>query len=625
MATTTLTSPRIAQMPQQLADQIAAGEVVERPASVVKELLENSLDAGARSLRIDVENGGIRLIRVTDDGLGIYRDDLGLALSRHATSKIQSFADLEGVLSLGFRGEALPSIGSVSRLLLRSCQPGAQSGWEIAVEGGREVEALRPAPQVLGTTVEVRDLFYNTPARRKFLRTEHTEFGHVETVVQRLALSRFDVGFELNHNQKTVLRLAPADDSLAQLRRISKVCGPDFAAHVLGIDFQVAAMQLSGWIAQPAFSRSQADLQFFYVNGRIVRDKLISHAVRQAYQDVLHHGRHPAYALYLRIDPTLVDVNVHPTKHEVRFRESRDIHGFIYKALHNAIAQKTALAAATHNTGRASEMSVAASPNGGSSHPYKDQDSASIGGMSAQYTSFPRQGNIPLQVKEQLSAYHQLYDRGAELDAKPGFDPLTDHPSQSLPPLGFAIAQLHGVYVLAENAVGLIVVDMHAAHERIVYERLKNALAEDGIRTQPLLVPMSVALSEREVQLVERQQAFFRRVGLWVEPLGRESVVIREVPSLLRSGNVEALLRDVVSDLLTHEQSTRVEDYSNGLLATMACHGSVRANRKLSLAEMNALLRDIENTERSGQCNHGRPTWVQMDMAGLDRLFLRGR
>lgn len=606
--------PRIQKLSTQLANQIAAGEVVERPSSVVKELIENSLDAGARSIEIEVEQGGTRLIRLRDDGFGINKEDLGLALSRHATSKIHNFDDLEGVASLGFRGEALPSISSVSRLELRSRARDSDNAWRVTSDGGDHISELEPIAHPEGTTIEVRDLFFNTPARRKFMRTEKTEFGHLEKVVKRIALSRFDVAITLSHNQRVVQKWRPATETADQLQRVAQVCGQAFAEQTLQIEFKAAGMRLWGWVALPTFSRSQADLQYFFVNGRMVRDKLVTHAIRQSYQDVLYHGRHPAYVLYLELDPTMVDVNVHPTKHEVRFREGRMVHDFLFRTLHQALAEARPASEvdapiATSNLSAFSERST----------PAASQSAQQFG------LNYPRPSSSavsPQVVQEQMRGYQAL----SQGQAQSGENETSFVAENSdIPILGYAIAQLHGVYILAENQHGLILVDMHAAHERITYERMKTALDGDGVKSQPLLVPLSINVNEAEAKLPAAFADVFEELGFVVEAIGPEMIVVRQVPSLLRDADVEGLVRDVLSDLATHGTTRRVREAINELLGTMACHGSVRANRRLSIPEMNALLRDMEMTERSGQCNHGRPTWVQMNMDQLDKLFMRGQ
>lgn len=611
---------RIALLSQRLANQIAAGEVVERPASVVKELLENSLDAGADRIEIDVEQGGGKLIRIRDNGAGIVKDDLGLALSRHATSKIANLDDLENIVSLGFRGEALASICSVSRLELISRARSAddETAWRVEAEGQEMATALSPAAHPHGTTVEVRDLFFNTPARKKFLRTEKTEFDRLEEVVKRLALSRFDVAFSLRHNQRVIHHLHAALSSQEQQRRVALVCGPAFVENAIQIDIEASGLRLWGWVSLPTFSRSQADLQYFYVNGRIIRDKLVSHAVKQAYQDVLFHGRHPAFVLYLELQPALVDVNVHPTKHEVRFRDGRLVHDFLFRALHKALAgvrpqdrlvqddQGRELSSA----GAYQEVERGAATTGDFSAQGRISFSPGFGssqGFAAQSSAFHTATQNRHSVSEQMAAYAGL------------------HNESDVPPLGFAIAQLHGVYILAQNAQGLIVVDMHAAHERITYEHMKSAAQSEGIKAQPLLVPLSIAVSQAEADCAEQQADALLALGVGIERVAAESIVIRQVPVILAGANIEQLVRDVLSDVLEHGSSERIRNYQDELLGTMACHGSVRANRQLSIPEMNALLRDMERTERSGQCNHGRPTWVLQSLDQLDKLFLRGQ
>jgi DNA mismatch repair protein MutL len=605
--------PRIQLLSPRLANQIAAGEVVERPASVIKELLENSLDAGSSRIDIDIEEGGVRLMRVRDDGGGIERDDLPLALARHATSKIAELEDLESVQSLGFRGEALASISSVSRLALTtnaSDDPGA--GWCARGEGRDMAVSVEPAPHPRGTTVEVRDLFFNTPARRKFLRAEKTEFGHIEDIVRRLALSRFEVGFNLRHNGRVVHGMRACQSDLERERRVGAVCGPEFIDHAVAIEARAGDLHLWGWVALPTFSRSQADMQHFYVNGRAIRDKLVSHAIRQAFQDVLYHGRHPAFVLYLDVEPGNVDVNVHPTKHEVRFRDGRTVHDFLFRSLHRALAEvrpqdRVAAPAAPALAETVPTQSAFALPE-------RREVWQSPG-----YTASPVP---PSAVREQLAGYGQLY--GGQLYGR-STEPVAPADEAAAPPLGYALAQLAGIYILAENAQGLILVDMHAAHERITYERMKAACAGEGIRSQPLLVPRSLAVSQREADTAEQQAAGFAQLGFQVERAGPETLLIRAIPALLRDAEVDQLVRDVLADLQEFGSSSRIEAHTNELLGTMACHASVRANRRLTVPEMNALLRDMEDTERSGQCNHGRPTWVQVTLAELDKLFLRGR
>ncbi len=595
-------------LPSHLVNQIAAGEVVERPASVVKELIENSLDAGAGAITVEVDAGGTRAIRVSDDGCGIERDELVLALSRHATSKISSLEDLEQIGSLGFRGEALPSIASVSRLTLCSRRQGAEHAWKLEARGD-----AGPLPDALpqGTRVEVRELFYNVPARKKFLRTEQTEYRHIEALFKSLALSHSRVAFRLLHNQKMVYQLPSAASIDDRRRRLATLCGKAFADSLVEIDVGYDDLRLEGWVALPTFSRSQADLQYFFVNGRLVRDKLVGHAVRQAYQDVLFHGRHPAYVLTLTMPARALDVNVHPQKHEVRFRDSRAVHDFLFRSLHRALAEVQP------------EQQVE-SPG----FALADTRPGQVDPGGAETSGQPRQGGLGLasprsrdrdrRVAESMQAYGALLAGVAR-------DPDLADAATEVPPLGYALAQLKGVYILAENRDGLVVVDMHAAHERIVYERMKQSAEREAIVAQPLLVPLTFNVSPAEADLVDARQETFARLGFQVERLGPEQLRVRAVPALLKHADSEQLLRDVLADLTEHDHSARIDETLNEMLATMACHASVRANRKLTPDEMNALLRDIEQTERSGQCNHGRPTWKQLSLDELDRLFLRGR
>lgn len=600
----------IRKLPSHLVNQIAAGEVVERPASVVKELIENSLDAGAKRIQVEVDGGGERRIRIIDDGNGIAPDELSLALSPHATSKIANLDDLEAVATMGFRGEALASIASVSRLTLSTRSRQAESGFRLSSEGGElQVQAPEPVAMPPGTMVEVRDLFFNTPARRKFLKTERTEFGHIDELLRRMALARPDVTFELSHNGRALRRLPAAQDDAARLRRVETVCGSEFIDAALSIDTEHQDLRLSGWIARPSFSRSQANLQFFFVNGRLVRDRLVTHAIRQAYSDVLYSGRHPAYVLMLTIDPKRVDVNVHPQKTEVRFRDGRLVHDFLFSMIHRALSETRP----GGESGRAEVAASAAAPD----HAVAAGNYANLGSFASQ------QGALGLPVREAINRYAEL---AAQPDVLPGSLGRTGaSPDSEIPPLGFALAQVHGVFVLAQNAHGLVIVDMHAAHERIVYERMKQAWQEDRIRSQPLLVPETLAASSAEVQALEAHQQDLNRLGFDLNPAGPHSILIRAVPTLLARADVAGLVRDVLSDLIELGDSRRIESAIDGLLSTAACHGSVRANRRLNEAEMNALLRDMERTERSDQCNHGRPTWVQLDMSQLDQLFLRGR
>ncbi|WP_430460166.1 DNA mismatch repair endonuclease MutL [Thalassolituus sp. LLYu03] len=623
---------RIHLLSPRLANQIAAGEVVERPANIVKELVENSLDAGATRIEIDAEQGGIKLLRIRDDGSGIDKDDLALALSRHATSKITTLDDLEAVASLGFRGEALASISSVTRLTLTSHHQEAAEAWAVSVEGRDMAASVSPAAHPVGTTVEVRDLFFNTPARRKFLRTEKTEFSHLEEYVKRLALSRYDVGFTLRHNGRTVHQLRPAERGIEKEKRVASLLSADFIDSAVHIDADAVGLKLQGWVGLPTFSRSQADMQYFFVNGRVVRDKLVVHAIKQAYRDVLYHGRHPAFVLYLELDPKLVDVNVHPTKHEVRFRDGRLVHDFLFRTLHHALGSvrpEDRLAGTTPGSLTDGVLQQTAAPlSGVQAGEFQEQTrlnwQPSAPALSATPAFSPAAAYSPQPlsrdaVAEQMSAYQSM---SQPLAVAPAVMPQGDG---DMPPLGFAIAQLHGIYILAQNALGLVVVDMHAAHERITYERLKIASDEQGVQSQPLLVPVSLAVSEREADAAEQFADEFRLLGVELARVGPESLLVRQIPVLLQQAEVPQLVTDMLSDLMEHGTSDRMLARRNELLATMACHGSVRANRRLTVPEMNALLRDMEATERSGQCNHGRPTWTQLTMGELDKLFLRGR
>lgn len=619
---------RIQLLSPRLANQIAAGEVVERPASVIKELLENSLDSGAKRIDVEVEQGGVKLLRVRDDGRGIAADDLPLALARHATSKIRELEDLEQVMSMGFRGEALASISSVARLTLTSRTADADQAWQVETEGRDMQPRVQSAAHPVGTSVEVRDLFFNTPARRKFLKAEKTEFDHLQEVIKRLALARFDVAFHLRHNGKSILSLHEANDDVSRARRVASVCSSGFLEQALPIDIERNGLHLWGWVGLPTFSRSQADLQYFYVNGRMVRDKLVAHAVRQAYRDVLFNGRHPTFVLFLEIDPTAVDVNVHPTKHEVRFREGRTVHDFLYGTLHRALgevrpedqlATPAAVETMLRPTGQAAgefgpqgEMGLAAS--------VLERPADSVWrSPGAGYQGQRSESSLP--AAEAQGVYREFF---APMPA--GSAPVALPDAQGdIPPLGYAIAQLKGIYILAESAHGLVIVDMHAAHERIMYERLKVAMASEGLRGQPLLVPESIAVSQREADCAEEHGQWFQKLGFELQRLGPETLAIRQIPALLKQAEATRLVSDVLADLLEYGTSDRIQAHLNELLGTMACHGAVRANRRLTLPEMNGLLRDMEQTERSGQCNHGRPTWTQMSMDQLDKLFLRGQ
>ncbi|MCF8151526.1 MAG: DNA mismatch repair endonuclease MutL [Sulfuritalea sp.] len=619
----------IKPLPELLISQIAAGEVVERPASVLKELLENSLDAGASRIEVQLEEGGVRLIRVSDDGGGIAADDLPLALARHATSKIASLDELERVGSYGFRGEALASIASVARIAITSRAQNAAHGWRIhnslppvalAGERGERTGAARraanfpvePAALAAGTVIEVADLYFNTPARRKFLKTEATEFAHCDEVLRRMALARPEVAFSLSHNGNQKRRLASTEFS----RRAKEIIGVDFFPHARPLDASAGPLRLSGLAALPAYSRSGRDEQYFFVNGRFVRDKLLMHAARQAWADILHGARHPAYVLFLELDPAGVDVNVHPAKTEVRFRDARGIHQFVFHALQRTLA--TPLSAAT----AAANSDAAAPAHAPSAFSFARQSALAVGEPAARpYLDFARSAFDAATAGD--DAVSPAPSAG---DTASGFaGGITFSQEGAAPLLGYAIAQLLGVYVLAQNAAGLVVVDMHAAHERILYEKLKHSLDAGPPATQALLVPLLLSASEAEMATAGEQQETLTQLGFAIAPAGPRELAVRSLPALLTGGNAVELVRSLLKDLAEHPASRVIETRRNELLATMACHGAVRANRQLGLAEMNALLRQMEATERADQCNHGRPTWVQMSMAELDRMFLRGR
>jgi len=582
-------------LPEQLIHQIAAGEVVERPASVVKELVENSLDAGARSVAVEVEAGGVALCRVRDDGAGLARDELALALAHHATSKIARIEDLESVRTLGFRGEALPSIASVSRMRVTSRTAGAATGFSVTAADG-VVSGPIPAPHPQGTTVEVRELFFNVPARRKFLRAERTELSQVQRLVERAALARFDVAFRLGAGKRLLADHARAESEADRDARVAAVLGDGFITHSMRIEHEGAGMRLSGWFGLPTYARGQADQQHFFLNGRPLRDKLAASAVRLAYRDVLFHGRQPAYVLYLDVEPARVDVNAHPQKLEVRFREPGLVHDFLFRTLERALGQtRTATAAAVP----AARMQLAAGAHAG---------------MQARWSA--------LELYSAASEVRDIAQREmppwvANADSAGGAE-LTDHP------LGYAIAQLHGVYILAQSRDGLVLVDMHAAHERTVYERFKSALHARRVASQPLLVPVTVAVSAAEAELAEEQGAALERFGIEVSRIGPTQLAIRALPALLTRADPATLLRDLLADI-AEVGTAGTERVLERVLGTMACHQAVRANRRLSVPEMNALLREMEATLRSDQCVHGRPTWSFLGMDELDRLFLRGR
>lgn len=594
----------------ELINQIAAGEVIERPASVVKELVENSLDAAAKRIDVELERGGCGLIRVRDDGIGISAREIGIALARHATSKIASLDDLENIATLGFRGEALPSIASVSRLSLISRCAEAEHAWAVEARDG-ELNAPKPASHPQGTSLEVRDLFFNVPARRKFLRTEATEFQHAVRMLERLALSRFDVGFTLSHNGKRVWTLPPAGSPAERLARVAKVCGEDFASHVIELRHETESLRLHGWLALPTFSRTQSDLQFAFLNGRFVRDRLVAGAARLAYQDVLFNGRFPAYLLYLELDPTMVDVNAHPQKLEVRFRDSRRIHDFLFRTVERALADT-----------RPTTESAGSAPL-----------DWLTGSATYSNVAPPTQARFVLpESKPRLStdAYRSFLEtmppQGPDAAVRDSAAALSNGapPAAVAAPLGYAIAQLHGVYILAQTAEGMVLVDMHAAHERVMYEGMKKLL-QGQTAQQQLLVPEVLQVTPAQAEAAEEHAAEFSALGFAVTRLAPDQLALRAVPSLLSGRDPAGVVRDVLSDLVETGHSRRVEESINHLLGTMACHAAVRAQRSLTLPEMNALLRDMERTDRADQCNHGRPTWVRLSLGDLDRLFMRGR
>ncbi|CAM3444079.1 DNA mismatch repair endonuclease MutL [Halomonas casei] len=647
MTDITATASRIHVLDPRLANQIAAGEVVERPASVTKELIENAIDAGSQRIDVDIEQGGTRLIKVRDDGIGIGEQDLPLALARHATSKIGSLEDLEGVSSLGFRGEALASISSVSRLeLISNAEDDPRHGWRVVAEGRGMEARVTPAPHPRGTSVGVRDLFFNTPARRKFLRTEKTEFAHVEEAFRRQALSRYDITWVLRHNQKVIHQLPSGHSVAARERRIASLLGKNFIEHARYIEREAGGLRLSGWVGLPTHSRSQADQQYFFVNGRVVRDRLVAHAVRQAYRDVLFNGRHPVFVLYLELDPDVVDVNVHPTKHEVRFRDGRMVHDFLYSSLHHCLASSKPAADHDADGNEANESDGGHQQEGiaeNAEQPRWQQQGIAL-------THSPDRHPGAERVRRFMQGYQALHPNHEETLLTPQSGGSTDLSANAMgrshgasevreapltmpaddptapPPLGFALGQLHGIYILAQNAQGLVLVDMHAAHERIVYERMKTQLAAaKGLDAQPLLVPVSIAASGAEVATAESEQEAIAKLGIELDIAGPETLLVRQMPALLAQADPEALVRQMLEELARYGRTHQVEARLHELLSTMACHGSVRANRRLTLDEMNGLLRDMERTERSDQCNHGRPTWTQMGLKALDRLFLRGQ
>ena len=602
--------PTIARLPDLLISQIAAGEVVERPASVLKELLENSLDAGSKAIQVHLEEGGVKLIRVTDDGCGIAKDELALALTRHATSKISSLDDLERVGTLGFRGEALASVASVARLSITSRERGAGHAWKLRGEPGAEPE---PAALMAGTVVEMRDLYFNTPARRKFLKSESTEFAHCADAVKRLALTRPDVAISLTHNGRNLFQLAPADAP----RRIADILGDDFLGAARRLDAAAGPLSMSGFAIDPTRATDAKDGQYVFVNGRFVRDKIISHALREAYRDVLHGSRQPAVCLFVNIDPALVDVNVHPAKTEVRFRDSRAMHQFVFHAIQRTLAAPVQAEAAPTLVERSNGTNATVTPEIRPNFEYAP----------------PLRHQASLGVAEPAAAAYLAFARAAQdigqspaprPEVAPQFQPVESTGSDG-PPLGYALAQLHGIYILAQNAHGLILIDMHAAHERILYEKLKTAFDHRQIATQALLIPAVFAADPLNIAAVEEHADALADLGFQIAPLGPNQLGVRAVPALLQSGDPAALAKSLIAELREHGITQLATARRNELLATMACHGAVRARRQLTLPEMNALLRQMEETERAGQCNHGRPTWTELPLSELDKLFLRGQ
>jgi DNA mismatch repair protein MutL len=587
-------------LPEQLIHQIAAGEVIERPASVLKELIENSIDAGARRVEVEIEEGGVRLCRVRDDGGGIDRDELLLALARHATSKITTIDDLERVGTLGFRGEALPSIASVSRMRLVSRRAEAAHAHAIDADNGR-VSEPEPAAHPVGTTVEVRDLFFNVPARRKFLRAERTETQHIARMVERLALSRFEIAFSLTAGRRSLAEYPAASTRVDQERRVAQVVGDEFIANALYVEHESAGCRLSGWLCQPTYARAQPDLQHFYLNGRMLRDRLIGSAIRLGYRDVMFHGRHPAFVLFMEIDPTQVDVNAHPAKLEVRFRDGRHVHDFLFRSVERVLRD-----------------TYAGAP--GAAQPPTDADSLLPSRASVPMWPAKGHSSFGLRVSEPRPPAYSYTAVAREAAAS-----VSTQLDTQAPPLGFALAQLHGIYILSQAPDGLILVDMHAAHERTTYERMKAALGTGPIASQPLLVPASISVSSAEADLFEEHAATLSRAGLDIVRSGPASVQVRAVPAFLAPMDLEELVRRVGADLSADGATRGIEEALNEVLGTMACHGAVRAHRNLTVPEMNALLREMERTVRSDQCNHGRPTWTYVSLGDLDRMFLRGR
>ena len=587
-------SNRIQKLPPLLANQIAAGEVIERPVSVIKELIENSLDANANRIEIEIVQGGMRSIRVRDDGLGIDRDDLTLALERHATSKIAQFDDLNHIKTLGFRGEALASISAVSKVNLISATP-QNNAWQLSYACDQQ---LMPSSHPVGTTVEVQELFFNMPARRKFLRSEKTEFLHIDELIKRLAMAAFHVSFTLKHNGRVIRRYVPTNSYQAAVPRLEALCGPHFVEHAIFIEAESLGVGVKGWLAKPSFTRATNDLQYFYVNGRVVRDKLVNHAIKLVYRDVLYRDRYPAYLLFLTIPSNQVDVNVHPTKQEVRFREPQKVHDFVFRSLQDALAS-------SHQSNEKKDITVMDFPQNNEITPiYK---------ACSKFETKIKRDSIP----QQLALYQTLAASTSEQ--------TETQRETKIPPLGFALGQLHGIYILAENETGLVLVDMHAAHERILYEKMKLAHDLNNLAIQRLLMPITVHLREADILLLETHQDLFRDLAFEIDRTGEHSVVIRAIPQLLQNVPIENLIKDMLSDLNQQGMTSRVQNHVNQVLGTIACRSAIWARRRLTLEEMNALLRQMESTDRSAQCNHGRPTILNLSLSELDKLFLRGR
>lgn len=626
----TIVRSTISQLPSHLADQIAAGEVVERPASVVKELLENALDSGATNIEIVVELGGTQLIQVADNGHGIPKGELLLAVSRHATSKIKNSEDLAAVHTLGFRGEALASIASVSRFEIVSKVFDSNAAWQLRAEGEGRWGELTPVAGIVGTTVKVEDLFFNTPARKKFLRSHQTEFSQVDQLVKRVMLSRPKVGFKLTHNGKVVRHVLPISDTVTEAKRLSQLMGQPFVQQSLAVEFETSDIKLAGWVGLPTFNRSQTDMQYLFVNGRIVRDRLMSYAVKQAYADVLYNGRHPAYLLFLEIPHEFVDVNVHPSKYEVRFANGRWVYDFLRRSVREAVSRPVSAEQGSggfqgggYEPGQSSFNTVSPSAFahlGAGNQPHFAVDSQS----AMRFQSPNSSGSATLSERFKYQA-NVLSGAGNVAEGGSSYAGLNTPQDISEHKLGYAKMQLHGIFILAENQKGLVLVDMHAAHERVVYERLKTQWQNQRLISQPLLVPMVLTLESSQITVWESHKSWFTQLGFEMEVLGPEQLKVTALPALLVKSDVANLVNDMISDLAVAGQTQQVEEHINEMLSTMACHGSVRANRHLTIDEMNALLREMEHTERSDQCNHGRPTWVQLSLDQLDSLFMRGK